>query len=129
MVADHYRALWQELNARRREAQLRDPAAPAQPGVTPYGTLFGHYPSQQQPAQLPPQLQLVAAADATPPHWLGQAMQSTFLARLLGSDLQPLIAHLQAEGSLTPAALSGLGVPAERQAVVVQALRKLGVVA
>lgn len=127
VVADQYRALWQELNERRQAAQQQHPSLPVESGVTPYGTLFGHYPSMLVPAELDADLKLEASAHATPAHWLGQATQRAFLARLLGSDPQPLISYLESSGSLTPAALTVLGVPVNRQPSVMQALRKFGV--
>lgn len=129
VVADQYRSLWMELSARRKAEQVQAPAAPPQAGVTPYGTLFGHYPSQLEPAQLDPCDGGVVYPEATPAGWLAHSMQGEFMTRLLGSELQPLITYLETEGSITPAALQSLGVSPQRQVVVLQALRKFGVVA
>lgn len=129
VVASQYRALWHELSERRRHAQAADPGAAPQPGVTPYGALFGHYPSQLQAATLSSAEEVRVAAVATPPRWLEQRMQRHFLTRLVGADLQPLIAHLETHGRLTAGDLTALGVPPTQHGLVVQALRKLGVLA
>ena len=136
VVAEQYRQLWQELAERRDHARRQQPAAPPEPGVTPYRTLFAHYPSccsdTVQPqtfaaAASPPAPAGSIAPAPTPPAWLRQAMQQHFLTRLVGADLEPLIQHLERHGRLDADDLAALGIALPQQPLLLQALRKLGV--
>jgi starch synthase len=127
VVANQYRGLWEELELERRSAAAAEPQSTPQPGVTSYGRLFQHYPTELLQGSLPRNGLWRVPPNGTPPSWLEQPMQQAFLKRLLGDRLQPLIQHLNSYGCLTASELLSLGIAEHEQLQVLQALLKLGV--
>jgi len=129
VVADQYRELWEELQLERRAAAAADPESRPQPGVTSYGCLFQHYPTEVLQGSLPVDGLWRVQTHGTPPDWLEQPMQQAFMDRLLGNRLRPLIQHLNSYGCLSASDLLSLGIAKNEHLQVLQTLLKLGVLA